>query len=695
MTARGGSAPFHMYHEVRADRITMKRSGSTYYYLAAALVLVTIIVYLPALRNEFVNWDDDVYVYNNLHLRSLDASFLEWAFTTFRSRTWHPLTWISHAVDHAVWGLNPAGHHLVNVLMHAVNAVLVMLLTVALARASNDRSSAPGIRPFNDDRGVLIAGAAAGLLFGLHPLHVEPVAWVSGRKELLSTLCMLLSLLSYARSVRACPIGGGDGRFTWSGCRNRYYLIALGSFCLALLSKAMAVTLPAVLLVLDWHPFNRITNSRTFVRALVEKLPFMTLSIIASLLVIAANSSSAGPAARVPFELRLQAAVQAPAAYLGNMIRPSGLVPFYPYPEPDERSLIVSLVSLVLAAGITVFCVLLAKRNRSWLAVWAGYVITLTPVLGVVQISSHAMADRYAYFPSIGPFILAGAAVAWSWKRTGSGGQWSTARKGTFIVAALFLCTSLITMTVRQISHWRDSIALWNTVIEGMPVPAAMAYNNRGLAYKERGQTQLAMDDFNAAISLNPLEAKPHLNRGVVYGEAGEYALALEELTRALELDPGSAEAYTSRGLIHERLGDLDLALADHGAAITLNPRSVEAYNNRGVVFARRGRLEEARQDYDRALLLDPAYSWAYCNRGLVFGKMQKYAEAFDDLARAVSLMPDNSRAYHVRGDLYLQMDDAARAEDDYRRACDLGNDDGCEALRSLAMRRGSAVRNR
>jgi hypothetical protein len=224
----------------------VKRTWNTEYYVAAAVALLTLLVYLPALQNEFVDWDDNVYIFDNPYIRSLDMAFFKWAFWGFHAANWHPLTWASHALDYAVWGLNPLGHHLTSISLHALNTFLVVALVTRLLDAYNTKQNRPAL----NDRMVLIAAATTGLLFGLHPVHVESVAWVSERKDVLCALFFLLSLLSYLSYV--------------SSNTQKTYLLSLGFFVLALLSKPMAVTLPVVLLILDWYPYGRIRSFKTF-----------------------------------------------------------------------------------------------------------------------------------------------------------------------------------------------------------------------------------------------------------------------------------------------------------------------------------------------------------------------------------------------------------------------------------------------
>ncbi len=297
---------------------------------------MTFIVYLAALQNEFVEWDDSQYVFENLHIRSFDLDFFKWAFFDFYAANWHPLTWISHALDYAVWGLNPMGHHLTNNILHAVNTFLVVLLVVRLLTSrqavkltSSHMSSAPADPPeagnsrftIHDSRFALIAAGVTGLLFGLHPIHVESVAWVAERKDLLCALFYLLSIMAYV-SYR-------------SYTTNKSYILSLFFFILALLSKPMAVSLPVVLLILDWYPFGRIQSLKTFRDSFVDKIPFIALSIVSSILTVLAQRAEGAVTAieAIPLSTRMLVASKSLIAYLWKMLMPMHLIPYYPYPN--------------------------------------------------------------------------------------------------------------------------------------------------------------------------------------------------------------------------------------------------------------------------------------------------------------------------------------------------------------------------
>ncbi|HWR58483.1 MAG TPA: hypothetical protein VN328_06315, partial [Thermodesulfovibrionales bacterium] len=357
---------------------------STALFVAA----VTLVVYLPALSNQFVNWDDDLYVYENPHIRSLDAGFIKWMFQ-FNVYNWHPLTLLSHAIDYRIWKLNPMGHHLTNIVLHSMNTFLLGLLTVHLVLCRK------GEALVKTDGGLLrkalITGGITALLFGIHPVHVESVAWVSERKDVLSAFFVLLTLMCYVKYVAA---QGTDKR-------SSYYIGSLIFFILALMSKPMAVTLPAILMILDVYPFQRFHlkgNILSQKMVLIEKVPFVFFSLASSVLTVIAQHEGGAvkPVGQYLFSNRLVMAVKGLYFYLEKMVLPVGLSPFYPYPTRDISFLNPAyFIPLLLVVMISMMCVWAWKRGKKiFAAAWVYYVVTLLPILGIIQVGGQAAADR-------------------------------------------------------------------------------------------------------------------------------------------------------------------------------------------------------------------------------------------------------------------------------------------------------------
>jgi tetratricopeptide (TPR) repeat protein len=387
---------------------------------------------------------------------------------------------------------------------------------------------------------------------------------------------------------------------------------------------------------------------KMFRQACLEKLPFIVLSLVSSALTIMAQKAGGAMAMLkvVPLSIRVLVAAKSLMAYLWHMTLPLDLIPFYPYPQDISAAYVIPVA---LVVGITGVCLLAAKKNKVWPAAWGYYVITLIPVLGIVQVGGQAMADRYTYLPGLGPFLVAGLSVVWVSGRMDISKKWAPLVKLSGFAAAVLLPVFLSLLTVKQIGLWRDSFTLWTYVIEKDPgIP--LAYNNRGLVLDEMGQPDKALADYNEAIALAPSFPEAYINRGAVFG----------------------------------KIGQPDKALADYSEAIALAPSFSEAYSNRGVVFSKMGQFDKALADYSEAIALAPSFSEAYDNRGICFYKTGQPDKSLADFNSAIALNPFNSLAYKNRGTLYLGTGDKKRASSDYKKACDLGSEMACDAWRSL-----------
>ena len=612
----------------------MMKRVSVGYVIALLISLATLAVYLPALHNGFVNWDDPHYVLNNTHIRSLDLAFVRWAFFDASTIYWHPLTWISHALDYAFWGLNPFGHHLTSIVLHAINTFIVVCLTIRLLRILQAR----GNPFFSNERAVLIAGGVVGVLFGLHPVHVESVAWAAERKDLLYSLFYLLSVMSYA-NYACCQEESGSKDACYKASR---YLLALALLFLSLSSKPMAVTLPAVLLLLDWYFFKRLRSLGRVAGVVLEKVPFLALSLIVSVVTFMAQNKLGAVASleSTPVESRVLVACKSLMMYLVEIIAPVKLLPLYYYPKTVSILMAQFFIPLALVAGITAASVLTAGKRPAWLAAWGYFVVSLLPVVGLIQSGPQSMADRFSYLPSLGPFFLMGAGTAWIWSRVSA---IPIAKYITAAVAAV-LAVSLSILTVKQIAIWHDGITLWNRTINGQSAQFSEPYYLRGITYGDKGDYSSAIKDYTTAITLEPSYGSAYINRGVAFLETGETDRAIEDFNTAIRLKATLSESYTNRGNAFYKKGELNRAIEDYTVAISLEPALYQAYLNRGNVYKVRGDLERSLADYTRALSLNPAFA----------------------------------KGYIVRGDLYLTKGSVELAVKDYQKACTLGSNVGC-----------------
>jgi tetratricopeptide (TPR) repeat protein len=652
------------------------------YYLAAIVSLATLSLYLVALRHEFVIWDDPEYVLNNYQIRSLDWAFLRWAFSTFYASNWHPLTWISHALDYAVWGLNPFGHHLTNIVLHAANTFLVVILYMKLRDIWTARTLTSVRADAREGQRGLIAAGVAGLLFGMHPVHVESVAWVSERKDLLCGLFYLLSLLTYANYVRLRGGGPGTGqlRSIRSLLQERTYLLSIAFCMLALMSKPMAVSLPVVLLILDWYPFKRFNSLASFQAAFLEKLPFILLSTIVAILTIMAQRTGGAMSLMsiVPLWGRVLVAAKALIAYLGHMAMPVGLSPFYPYPKPQEIAHVFPRELTLYLLVIAIIAILYSKmRDRAFfLAAAAYYVVTLIPTLGILQVGVQSMADRYTYLPSLGPFFIVGSVSAWGWDRSAMLKQWARPARYCIAFAGASLLVFLSLATLRQVSIWKNSIDLWSFVIEhnSDDDAYAFAYMNRGLAYAEKGNIDLAMKDYDRTIALDPSYAQAYINRGVLYGKLGQQDRAREDYDAAIARDPSNGLAYYNRGIVFGELGQVQRAIEDYSVAIKLNSSFPSAFSNRGMLFDKMGRYDLAIEDFTTAISLRPGYTDDHIRRGRAFKEQGLFILALEDYTTAIALDPGSAEAFNGRGVVYKHLEQFEQAMADFDKAIALNS---------------------
>lgn len=506
------------------------RNDKALLILALTSALFTFAVYAPGLRNGYVYYDDNLYITMNQSITHLDFPFVRWAFTTFQVHNWQPLTWISYAFDYALWGMDPFGYHLTNVLLHAGNTALVVLLVARLFSTARLRGS---IGAYPTER-MLITAGMTGILFGIHPLHVESVAWLGERKDVLYAFFYLLALLSYI-SYAVAPSRGQ---------RFRLYSASLVFFACSAMSKAMAVTLPVLLLLLDLFPLRRIAGSRTeLLRVLVlEKAPFFLISALVSLLAFIAQRTGGAVQTLDVITLgeRVLAAARAAFFYLEKMFVPKGLAPFYPTFLPIT---IEAHDLLVLAAYLTIVLSCLWSARRSFIVtVWSSYFVMLLPVLGLVKVGAQAAADRYAYMTILGPLLLIGLGTAFAAERISNG--FSRTRGILFVLCLGTLLSVILTLlTIRQIPVWKDDISLWTREIEVFPYSAPLGYICRADAYSRRGMTEQAIADYSFAVQVDSENSEAYYKRGKLFYITGRMRLAADDFAKALLFKPDFGEA--------------------------------------------------------------------------------------------------------------------------------------------------------
>jgi tetratricopeptide (TPR) repeat protein len=671
--------------------VVVQKKQNFKYYLAGFVAAVTFAVYLVSLQNHFiVEWDDGEYVVNNPHIRSINLAFLRWAFFDFHASNWHPLTWISHAIDYTVWGANPLGHHLTSVILHAVNAFMVVLLIMRLQEVATGPTPSGQETSVLDEHGMLITAGVTGLLFGLHPVHVESVAWIAERKDLLCALFFLLSIIGYVKYVK---VTGND--LIDRGVRICYvkkeYLLSLVFFILALMSKPMAVSLPVVLMILDWYPFRRLRSVKTAWILLVEKLPFITFSLISSVLTVLAQRAGGAiiEIQALPLSSRLLVAAQSLIMYLWKIIVPWDLIPYYPYPKNISFASLEFLSAIALVVGITIFCIIIAKRLRLGLAAWGYYVVTLLPVIGIVQVGSQMMADRYTYLPSLAPFLIIAAGTSWGYNKGMRLNLSRSMRRILFFSTGIFIFAGLSFLSIRQIPVWESGLSLWSYVIEKEP-EVSIAYTNLGSVYQKMGQYDMAMEKYDKAITLDPNDYLAYTNRGVIFDRLGQFDKALESYKKAMISNPGDYKAYFNRGLTYDKMGRVADAIEDFQIATKLNmpdPMVVAwAYNNLGILYTKADMYERSIAAFNISIAVEPNNPYTFYNRGFTYAYSGQYDRAIEDFDRAILLDKNYGNAYFHRGDAYLRTGNRERAISDFKQGCDLGDMEACDALQASRL---------
>ena len=643
-------------------------SGSGILYAGcAAVALITFLVYLPSLGGGFV-WDDELYVKGNLRIRSFDLEFLGFAFTSFVAGNWHPLTMVSLALDHAAWGLNPFGYHLTNVILHALNTFLVAFIVIRLVTIRLVRAGGGGTSKGSACLTPVIAGVVAALLFGTHPIHVESVAWVSERKDVLSALFFLLtvaSYLRYAENLSGDKVKGGYGP----------YLLTLFFFALALMSKPMAVTLPVVLLILDWYPLGRFSKGLVggggepggkTGRALAEKVPFFLMSLASSVITVIAQHSEGAVAAletHAPLT-RLLVAARAYIFYLYKTVYPLELAPFYPYPRDVSLFSLEYASGVVLLLAITGVCFITFKKRRLFTALWLYYLVTLAPVIGIIQVGRQAAADRYMYLPSVAPFLLIGVGVAYLCANSEKRGVRVAVLVAVVLAISLFSCK-----TVYQTRIWKDEPTLWKHAISLYPESSALGHYNLGRVYDQQGLVDTAAGHYRASLEADPNYFNAHVNLGFVYYNQGYIDEAIGEYLLALKLRPTDAAALNNLGLAYDSKGRFSDAVALYKEAVEMDPAYAEARVNLGSSYARLGQLERAAMEFKEALKLRPDFVDARYNLGLAFQRQGAFEAARVELTEALRLSPDLPEAHNSLGFVLLRLGDIHAAKQSFKEA--------------------------
>jgi len=608
--------------------------------IVITILLVTYISFYPSIKNSFTNWDDPGYVTENPKITHLKSDGIEhfFSFSDFTVGNYHPLTMLSLALDYNSAKLSPARYHKVNVLFHLLNTFLVFLFIYRLSGKK------------------IIVATIVATLFGIHPMHVESVSWVAGRKDVLFTFFFVAGLITY---------------LSYLNKNKQKILFYFFTFILALLSllcKPAAVTFPLVILLIDFY------YKRKFdIKCLLEKIPFFILSIIFGIISIKAQTADAAITgwSSIPIMYRFLFASYSFIAYIFKFLFPFNLSAFYPYPVrfPIKESLpIIFYAAPVIALGIFFLAYKSLKISRVYIFGFLFYFLNVALVLQFVSVGAVIMADRYSYIPYIGLAFIAGMELDRFYKN-----KKPSLKILKFVISILLIAVGITfsILTFQRTEVWKNNGVLWTDVITKFPGKVDVAYKNRGNYYaRELKFYDQALLDYNSFIAINPNDSTIYSNRGNLYGLMKKYNESIADYTRSISIDPNYIDSYINRNITYMNMGKYDKALYDINKAIKITPNKPEYYSNRGYCLENLGRNEEAIKDFDFAISKIPDDLNNYFNRGVVYFNSKKYNEAIADFSKTIELNPgyavayiNRSQSYNFIGNYKSALNDALKAQ--------------------------------
>ncbi len=611
------------------------------------LVIVNFAVYLQVIDHSFVNYDDGLYVTGNYYVQEgLNLKSIAWAFSNTFAANWHPVTWLSHMLDVQLYGVNAGSHHLISLFIHIENTLLLFLV-------------------FRKMTGKMWQSSLVAALFAIHPLHVESVAWVSERKDVLSTFFWLLTMWCYARYAEYPGI-------------NRY-LSVLIFFILGLMTKPMLVTLPFVFLLLDYWPLQRFKlkhegdaiiksgNQLPVIKLIWEKVPFFILSIAASSIAVFAQHSKGTVASfdRFPLSVRIENSIVSYVNYIEKMIWPDNLAAFYPH--PGNLSVWKIAGSCLLLILIT-FIAIRSIRRRPWFIVgWLWYIGTLIPVIGIVQVGLQSMADRYTYIPLIGLFII----IAWGVPELAI--RWRL-KKPIFVAITTAILLAFMVISWLQVRYWADNISLYDHALD-VTSDNFLAHNGLGNELTTRGRLGDAVIHYLEALRIRPEYAEAHYNLGHVLSIQGKKEEAIEHFRKAIKIKPDYAEAHDYLGYELACQGSREDAIKHYRKAIKIKPDYAEAHNCLGYELLYQGKGKEALEHLRKALQIRPNYSSAHHNLGIALAEQNRYNGAIKHYRESLRINPGYAESYNGIGKIMAQQGELKKAIKFFQKALQLKPD--------------------
>ncbi len=606
-------------------------------FLTILIFCLTFITFFPSLKNGFITtWDDGAYVINNQSIQNFSPVSLKEIFTTTVASSYVPLPILTFADEYKIFGLNPFIFHLSNLILHLLCTLLVFQILRMLK-----------LKP-------VYAGIGA-MIFGVHPMHVESVAWISERKDLLFCLFSLASIIFYFNYL------------TSQKKKNVFFLLSLFLFTLALFSKITAVTLPLCLLLIDYY-LERPLKSKI----LIEKVPFFIFSLIFGITEILVFQKQGVLKATEVVNISDQVFMgfYALSAYIIKFFAPFQLSAIYPWlSEPGHALPFIYYISplFILFLGFLIYQA--TRKNRAVLFGSLFFLINII-LMFQAQILTQGigfLADRFSYMPYLGICFLAG----WSSEQLIQNKK----EVKKLILGVLFFIILIFTaISFNRTKTWENDLTLWNDVIEKYPNNVFKSYANRGIAFSSLQQWDNAITDFTRVIEMDPRYGWGYIDRGVAYQHKGQWDKSVDDFTKAIEINEKDFDAYAGRAVSYGVLGQLDKAITDLTKAIQMNPKYSKGYSNRGLTYANLGYLDKAIADYSKAIELDPEYRDAYTNRSLAYGRLNQWDNAIVDGIKAIQIDPGNSGLYDKVGYFYLAKGDLDHGEEQFRKSISLEN---------------------
>jgi len=621
------------------------------FWICLALAIATAAVYCQVCSFDFVNYDDMQYIYKNPNIQTgITGQSIKWAITAGYAANWHPLTWLSHITDWRIFGKNAGGHHLTNLIFHIANTLLLFIVLKRMTSA-------------------LWQSAFVAALFALHPMHVESVAWVSERKDVLSIFFWMLTMWAYQRYVKQPGV-------------TRYIMVVL-TFALGLTAKPMLVTLPFVLLLLDYWPLERF-GRRTVFYLIREKIPLFVLSAASSITTFLVQRSWGAvlTASESPMRFRVSNALIAYVRYIGKMIWPSHLDVFYPH-YYYKLSNFRALGSLLLLLIISILVFRFAAKHRYLLTGWLWYLGTLLPVIGLVQVGSQSMADRYSYITLTGLFII----VAWGVPEMLVNWRY---KKRALTISSLLVVSAISVCTYFQAGYWRNSIALFQHSLD-LSQNNHIAHLHMGKALCESGKPDEGVKEYRKFLQMWPNDASVISDLGIELIKQGRLDEGIREYKRYLQIKPNDSNMFNDIGVALCQQGKLDEAVEYITKSLQIKPDFAAAHNNLAYTLALQGNLDKAVIHYKEALRLDPNYTLAHYHFGRILERMGKINQAIGHFEEAMRLKPDWDEPVNVlawyfavnKENEFYNPDEAVRLA---QRACELTSYQKPDFLDTLAV---------